>query len=67
MTLPEVAKPEIASGRLEPTPAGWFFGRRGTVPDVRPAATLFVKFPPMKSLRSLTRLRAMPSAVSCSF
>lgn len=67
MTLPEGAKPEIASGRLEPTPAGWFFGRRGTVPDVRPATTLFVKFPPMKSLRSLTRLRAMPSAVSCSF
>ena len=40
-------------------PAGWFFGRIGTVPDVHPATTLFVKFPPMKSLKAVTRLRAV--------
>ena len=59
MTLPEGAKPETASGRLKPTPAGWFFGRIGAVPDVHPATTLFVKFPPMKSLKAVTRLRAV--------
>ena len=62
MTLPEGAKPEIVSGRLKPTPAGWFFGRIGAAPDVRPATTLFVRFPPMKSLRAVTRLRAERSA-----
>ena len=63
MTLPEGAKPEIVSGRLEPTPAGWYFGRIGAAPDVRPATTLFVKFPPMNSLNALTRLRATPSVL----
>ena len=62
MTLPEGAKPEIVSGRLKPTPAGWFFGRIGAALDVRPATTLFVRFPPMKSLRAVTRLRAERSA-----
>lgn len=62
MTLPEGAKPEIVSGRLKPTLAGWFFGRIGAAPNVRPATTLFVRFPPMKSLRAVTRLRAERSA-----
>ena len=64
MALPEGATPEIVSGRLKPTPAGWFFGRNGVAPDVRPATTLFVKFPPMKSLNAHTRLRAMPAGAA---
>ena len=61
MTLPEGAKPEIVSGRLKPSPAGWYFGRVGAVPDVRPATTLFVNFPPAKSLRAVTHLHATPA------
>ena len=60
MTLPEGAKSEIVSGRLKPTPAGWYFGRIGTSPNVHPATTLFVKFPPTKSLNAHTRFRATP-------
>ena len=62
MTLPEGAKASLASGRLEPTPAGWFFGRVGVVPDVRPATTLFLDFPPARSLKAVTRLRPRPAA-----
>ncbi len=61
MTLPEGVKPEIVSGRLKPFPAGWYFGRVGAVPNVRPATTLFVNFPPAKSLRAVTLLRATPA------
>jgi len=60
MTLPEGCKAELASGRMEPTPAGWFFGRVGAVPDVHPATTLFLGFPAAKSLSATTRLRATP-------
>ena len=61
MSLPEGAKAELASGRLKPSPAGWFFGRTGAEPDVHPATTLFVAFPPAKAMRSLVRLRAIPA------
>ena len=61
MTLPDGAKAETASGRLEPSMAGWFFGRIGAVPDVRPATTLFLHFAPAKSIRAVTRLRAVPA------
>ena len=61
MTLPEGAKAELASGRLKPSPAGWYFGRVGAVPDVRPATTLFVNFPPAQSIRAVTFLRATPA------
>ena len=64
MTLPDGARAETASGRLEPSPAGWFFGRIGAVPDVHPATTLFLHFAPAKSIRAVTRLRAVPSRAS---
>ena len=62
MTLPEGAKAELVSGRLTPSPAGWYFGRVGAVPDVRPATTLFVNFPPAQSIRAVTLLRARAAA-----
>ena len=62
MSLPEGAKAELASGRLKPSPAGWYFGRVGAVPDVRPATTLFVNFPPAQSIRAVTLLRARAAA-----
>ena len=62
MTLPEGAKAEIVSGRLKPSPAGWYFGRVGAVPDVRPATTLFLNFPPAQSIRAVTLLRARAAA-----
>ena len=62
MSFSEGASVELASGRMEPSPAGWFFARdTGGKRIVHPATTVFVKAGPSLGFRFRTSLSAVPA------
>lgn len=62
MSFSEGVAVELASGRVDPSPAGWYFGREATGGKVvRPATTVFVKKGPCMRFRFETVFAVVPA------
>ncbi len=65
ISLPEGVTVELASGRQEPSLAGWFFAREQSGKIKRPATTVFLKAKPCKSFHFATVLTVVPASSDC--